>query len=79
MPELKDFYHNGFGWICRQCEREMPTVKEDSIGLPRIYKEGEAEARNPSFGNRALAKWADPARRFLTCPRCGITEDTEVH
>ena len=79
MPKLKDFYHDGFGWVCRHCEREIGTVKEDRPGLSRSFREGEAESREPRLANRALAKWADPARRFLTCPRCGITEDTEIH
>ncbi len=79
MHEMKDFYHNGFGWICRHCERDMQRVEEDTGNLSRAFREGEAESRDPDLTNKALAKWADPAHRFLTCPKCGISEDTEVH
>ena len=73
----ENFYHDGFAWICRQCkigERADDNGKE--LGT---FTEGEAESRIPYFATRAMAKWADPARRFLMCPECGITEDTEVH
>lgn len=76
---MKDFYHNGFGWICCQCERDMQLVDEDTDNLSRAFREGEAESRDPDLATKGLAKWADPARRFLTCPQCGISEDTEIH
>ena len=75
MAELNDFYNNGFGWICRHCERELKQESADSDeSLSRIMREGEAESKNPHLSNLALAKWADPAHRTLVCPRCGIYE-----
>lgn len=40
--------------------------------------EGEAEGKVPRLTNEALAKWADPERRTLMCPRCGITELIDI-
>ena len=71
--ELNDFYNDGFGWICKPCERELQE-NDDGEKSSRLMREGEAESKNPTFSNRALAKWADAAQRILTCPRCGITE-----
>jgi hypothetical protein len=75
MIELNDFYNDGFGWICRHCARESgsPTGGEGS----RLLREGEAESKAPRLSTDALAKWADPARTVLVCPRCGITESAE--
>lgn len=72
-PELNDFYNDGFGWICRHCERESETENPPEESA-RLMREGEAESKQPRFSNRALAKWADPVHRTLICPRCGITE-----
>ena len=72
---LNDFYNDGFGWICKPCERELKRQNdspEDKVS--RLMREGEAERKQPRFSNLALAKWADEAHRTLTCPRCGITE-----
>lgn len=71
MQELNDFYNEGFGWICRHCDRDLKT---ETNSHSRLLLEGEAESKSPTFSNPALAKWADPAHRTLTCPRCGITE-----
>lgn len=74
--ELNDFYNEGFGWICRHCEREL---KKDSSAEnhSRLLREGEAESKTPVFSNRAMAKWLDASQRVLVCPRCGITENAE--
>jgi hypothetical protein len=76
MRELNDFYNDGFGWVCRHCEREL-TEAADERRHSRLLTEGEAEGKNPALSNKALAKWADPAQRILQCPRCGITELAE--
>ena len=73
MIELKNFYNDGFGWICRQCEKEL-RQSNTSDGLSRIMREGEAESKQPTFSTHALAKWSDPAERVLICPRCSVTE-----
>ncbi len=77
MIELNDFYNDGFGWICRQCDREIRAADSRHATHSRLLREGEAEAKQPKLSNTALAKWADPAHRMLVCPRCGITELAE--
>jgi hypothetical protein len=72
--ELEDFYNDGFGWICRHCERELKPAETDLNAPSRLMREGEAESKNPRLSSPALAKWADKAQRTLICPRCGITE-----
>ena len=74
MQELNDFYNNGFGWICKHCERELKVQTPITEQHSRLMSEGEAESKSPRFSNLALAKWADAAQRTLVCPRCGITE-----
>lgn len=71
--ELNDFYNEGFGWICRHCERELKNQTSD-VSSPRLLREGEAESKQPRLSNLALAKWTDSTQRALVCPRCGITE-----
>ena len=78
MIELNDFYNAGFGWICRHCERDLMRTKNLAQKHSRVFREGEAESKNPELSNLALAKWTDKTRRFLTCPRCGITEPVEI-
>ena len=75
MIELTDFYNEGFGWICRHCEREMGETRVDETS--RLLREGEAESKRPELSSRAIAKWADAAQRVLLCPRCGISESVE--
>jgi len=72
--EIDDFYNDGFGWICKHCERELKDAETDSGVSSRLMREGEAESKNPRLSNLALAKWADKAQRTLMCPRCKITE-----
>lgn len=74
MIELDDFYNDGFGWICRHCERELKGAENSGGDLSRLMREGEAESKSPAFSTNALAKWLDKAQRTLICPRCGITE-----
>jgi hypothetical protein len=78
MIELNDFYNAGMGWICRQCERDLSVTADKPGSHSRIFTEGEAESKTPHLANTALAKWTDKTRRFLTCPRCGITEPVEL-
>jgi hypothetical protein len=73
MTELNNFYNDGFGWLCRACEREG-KAPETSASHSRLLREGEAESKAPRLSNFALAKWADKSRTTLVCPRCGITE-----
>ena len=42
--------------------------------LPRFFREGEAEEREPHLSAGALARWKDDSRRALLCPRCGVEE-----
>ena len=76
--ELKDFYNDGFGWICKLCERDFKKAEKVSgKKLSRLMSEGEAENKQPKFSVSALAKWTDKTNRTLMCPRCGITESVE--
>lgn len=75
--EFNDFYNDGFGWICKHCERELNEAETESPEThqqARIMREGEAESKQPRFSNPALAKWFDQVQTTLICPRCGITE-----
>jgi hypothetical protein len=72
MIELNSFYNDGFGWVCRHCER---PEQEDLYS--RLMREGEAESKQPRLSHTALAKWADETHKTLVCPRCGITERIE--
>ncbi|HJS50370.1 MAG TPA: hypothetical protein VJ781_00600 [Pyrinomonadaceae bacterium] len=76
MSELNDFRNDGFGWICRHCERETEG-DAPATDHSRLMTEGEAESKTLELSNRALAKWADAARTRLVCPRCGITETVD--
>ncbi|HEX2639422.1 MAG TPA: hypothetical protein VHL50_02575 [Pyrinomonadaceae bacterium] len=73
MTELRDFYNDGFGWVCRQCESEL-SIPPDDAQHSRLMREGEGETR---LSNRAMAKWADMLHETLVCPRCGITEKVD--
>lgn len=74
MFEIDEFYNNGFGWICKRCERDLRVAKHDEgDNLPRVWREGEAESKQPKL-SAPVARWLDPARKQLICPRCGITE-----
>lgn len=76
--ELNDFYNDGFGWICKHCERELKQTDSTATkNYSRLMSEGEAESKTPVFSNQAMAKWLDAAQRVLICPRCGITEPAE--
>ena len=73
--EINDFYNDGFGWICKPCERELKSEQNAAEKQKsRLMREGETESKLPRFSNLALAKWADVTKRTLMCPRCGITE-----
>jgi hypothetical protein len=77
MQETNDFFNKGFGWVCRHCDVELS--RKASVGThSRLISEGEAEAKIPQLSTLALAKWADPERRTLMCPRCGITERIDI-
>jgi hypothetical protein len=76
--KLNDFYNNGFGWICKLCERELKKQEKVSgENISRLLREGEAESKQPRLSNIALAKWADKTNQVLMCPRCGITEPVD--
>ena len=72
MIELDHFHNDGFGWACKQCEAELQQPETETRS--RLFREGEAESKQPTFSHVALAKWADQTHRTLICPRCGIAE-----
>ena len=75
--DLDDFYNDGFGWICKHCERELKEQENVSDKHSRLLREGEAESKQPRFSNAAMAKWADKEQKTLICPRCGIAESVD--
>ena len=75
--ELNDFYNDGFGWICKHCERELKEKSSPSPKHGRLMHEGEAESKQPEFSTSAMAKWFDKAQTTLICPHCGLTERVE--
>lgn len=75
--EYNDFYNDGFGFICKHCERELKEKETDSHQHARFMREGEAESKQPRLYNTALAKWLDKAQTTLICPYCGISEKIE--
>ena len=78
MIEIENFYNDGFGWICKHCDRELAdAVIEPDTKLNRIMREGEAESKQPRLSSLALARWVDKARNMLMCPRCGIVEQVD--
>jgi hypothetical protein len=76
MIELENFYNDGFGWVCRQCDRELNALPDESAHS-RLMREGESESKSPRLSNPALAKWEDASQRTLFCPRCGVSEMVE--
>jgi hypothetical protein len=77
MIDIDHFFNDGFGWICRACDRELGKAEVPAGHHSRAFREGEAETKNPVLSTIALAKWTDKTRRSLTCPRCGTTELAE--
>lgn len=75
--DLEDFYNDGFGWICKHCERELKEPETVEQTRSRLLTEGEAESKQPRLSNPALAKWLDKGQRTLICPRCGLTEPVD--
>jgi hypothetical protein len=73
VVELKNFYNDGFGWICKNCEHQSraETVEHKSS---RLMREGEAESKKILLSNVALAKWLNEKRQTLFCPHCQTTE-----
>ena len=73
MIKPDNFYNDGFGWICCACEQELKALTLPET-RSRLMHEGEAESKSVRLSNSALAKWTDPTRTALVCPRCGIEE-----
>jgi len=79
MQELTDFYNDGTGWVCRQCDDDLKKEKVSTRKHSRMFNEGEAESKTPELANRALARWMDKIHSVLICPRCKITEAVDKH
>jgi len=83
VRETENFVKEGYGWACKRCrgagDAAGSTSDADSSpgahALPRFFREGEAEEREPRLAARALARWKDDSRRALLCPRCGVEEE----
>ena len=79
MTDLQNFRNDGFGWVCIRCDRDMNSADDDAGQIARVFREGEAESKTHTLTNSAIARWTDKTRRFLYCPRCGVTEDTFIN
>lgn len=76
--EYNDFYNDGFGFICKHCERELMAKQPSQTHQhARFMREGEAESKQPKLSNTALAKWLDEAQTTLICPNCGLVEKVD--
>jgi hypothetical protein len=81
MPRLEynDFYNEGFGFICKHCERELKENQPSQTHRhARFMSEGEAESKQPKLSNQALAKWLDKLQTTLICINCGVTEKIDT-
>jgi rubrerythrin len=74
MLELDHFINEGFGWVCKHCSAEVKARVNEQETRARFFTEGEAEEKEPQMSTPALARWTNPTRRTLICPRCGIEE-----
>ena len=92
MRETESFINEVRGWECKRCraggadasegfgtldEEAREEAASSSNLLPRFFREGEAEEREPRLAARTLARWRDETRRALVCPRCGAEEILE--
>ncbi|MBC7933622.1 MAG: hypothetical protein H7Z38_23930 [Rubrivivax sp.] len=75
---MKNFVNDGYGWACKRCSEEEETTRDSSRepSLPRFFREGEAEEREPRLSTHALARWKDDTRGTLVCTRCGVEEES---
>ena len=71
--ELNNFYNEGFGWVCKSCEKQKGN-KDSDIESSRLLREGEAESKTPRLSNKSLAKWFGSEKQILICPNCNIKE-----
>ncbi|MDQ3803889.1 MAG: hypothetical protein M3416_08695 [Acidobacteriota bacterium] len=75
MPETLHFVNDGYGWACKRCGAAGGAPEPaEATSLPRFFREGEAEDREPRLSSPLLARWKDETRRALVCPRCGTEE-----
>lgn len=76
MPETLHFINDGYGWACKSCRGAGEARAASAVppSLPRFFREGEAEEREPRLSSPALARWKDESRRALVCPRCAVEE-----
>jgi hypothetical protein len=83
VRETASFVNEGYGWACKRCRGAAGAAGATSDAdpsprppaLPRFFREGEAEEREPRLSAHALARWKDDTRRALLCPRCGLEEE----
>ena len=74
MDKIDNFYNDGTGWVCIQCDRKFALDAELASTHSRFYREGEAESKFPQLASRARAKWFDRLHETLVCPHCGVIE-----
>jgi hypothetical protein len=73
---MKNFVNDGYGWACVRCRAAGDAdASSSTTNLPRFFREGEAEEREPRLSAHALARWTDESHSALVCTRCGVEED----
>lgn len=70
MPH--SFHQTELGWVCIQCETMFYAPQ------PERPRQSDQHSTDEPVSDSFIAKWADLARRSLTCPKCGITELVEI-
>jgi hypothetical protein len=66
----------GFGWLCKRRHADTASrVSSADHARSRFMSEGEAEmTEEGKISATSFAKWGNPERRTLFCPRCGLEE-----
>jgi hypothetical protein len=74
VNETNHFFNLGYGWLCKHCSAEDAERHEERGGRWRIFQKSAAEKKSPRLPSLVLARWTDPTRQSLACPRCSIEE-----
>jgi hypothetical protein len=74
VNETNHFINLGYGWLCKHCSAEDADRQVAGGTLWRFFQKSAAEKKTPRLPTLVLARWTDPTRRFLACPRCAIEE-----
>ncbi|HXD32009.1 MAG TPA: hypothetical protein VN643_12885 [Pyrinomonadaceae bacterium] len=76
MKETNHFFNLGYGWLCKHCSAEDAEHHEERGGFWSFFQKAppQPEKKTPTLPSLVLARWTDPTRQTLACPRCSIEE-----